>query len=85
MHVDMHRLAFISLERRVRTLETQVRMWTEHAFRDGCCERVGDDIWEDEGRVHNGVLLNVPCAEAEVVVCCCAVVEGLCFGHHAGV
>lgn len=70
MHVHMYRLPFLRFERCVRALEAQSRVRTEHAFRDGCCEWVGDYVGEDIVRVYDGVLLDISCSETEVMVCC---------------
>lgn len=70
MHIYMHRLSLLCSEGRVGALEAQVRVGAKHAFRDGCGERVGDYVVEDVGRVDDGVLLDVACSGAEVVVRC---------------
>ena len=70
MHVHMYGLSFACFERCIRALEAQSRVRTEHAFRDGCCEWVGDYVGKDIIRVHDGILLDISCSETEVVVRC---------------
>jgi hypothetical protein len=85
MYVDMYGLPFVCFKRCVCALETEARVWTKHAFGDGSCKGVCDYVWEYVSRVYDGILLDVSCAQAEVMVCCCAVIKHLSFGNHAGV
>jgi len=85
MDVNVYRLAFFGFERGVGALEAEVGVRAQHAFCDSGSERVRNYIWEDISWVNDSVLLDVSCAETEVVMCCRAIVECLRFGHHAGV
>lgn len=62
-------------------------MWirAEHAFYDGYCEGIDEDVWVDVFGLADGLLLDVARVAAEVAVRGCLCVEVFGFGDHARV